>query len=131
MAAGRYDKPRNREGPFRGTWQEKGSLNIALDRTQPMPIREAKDDVSSHNCHDMAGNGEEWTNSVDQKPNLLSDLNESTDPNTSIVQRGRSYKKRDHPFLFKSLEEGDVAPAPGLGQTDSTTSFRVVLNPNE
>ena len=79
----------------------------------------------------MAGNGDEWTNNVDFKPDLLSDLDETAPADTPIVQRGRSYKRKDHPFLFKTLKESDAIPSPHLNETDPATSFRVVLNPNE
>jgi serine/threonine protein kinase/formylglycine-generating enzyme required for sulfatase activity len=130
-AAGRYDRPRNHEGPFRGEWKGIGSVKIALNRTQPMNIGEAEDDVSPHGCRDMAGNGEEWTNSLDQRPELLSSLDENADPMISVIQRSRSYDDKDRPFLFSSLEKKtDVVPADFLGQTDKKTSFRVALNPD-
>jgi serine/threonine protein kinase len=64
-AAGMYD-PGDREGPYRGRWDQQPRPVIAVnwknvEPPRPMKVGEAIDDVSPFGCRDMAGNGLEWT----------------------------------------------------------------------
>jgi formylglycine-generating enzyme required for sulfatase activity len=99
-AAGLYDSE-GREGPFAGKWDEGRKPQVAVGRTAAAKVGEAGDDVSVFGCRDMAGNGREWTGSVEPGHRRVP----LTDPPPgSLVQlRGRSFEANG-PLLFGDMK---------------------------
>jgi serine/threonine protein kinase len=119
-AFGRFDR-KGRTGPFPGNWTDSTRLDIAVHRKEPRPVGEAKDDVSFAGCHDMAGNGLEWTSTLRDRTRRL----EAGDlPSGAYVEvRGRPWTA-EAPLLFDDLEAPDVKAS---NETDAYMGFRVVL----
>lgn len=115
-AGGRFN---GAEGPFRKDWKP-GEIAVGKG-AGPMPAGTAPADVSVFGCHDMAGNGKEWTrdlnleNATVPPPELQRDL--------QVLLRGKSYA-RDEPYQFK--DRRDVLR---YDAADPQTGFRVVLGP--
>src|SRR5581483_11418678 len=65
LKASGYLEPADKrgEGPYHSSSDPGNKPSLAIDREGkgPLPVGEAKDDVNIFGCHDMAGNGYEWT----------------------------------------------------------------------
>jgi formylglycine-generating enzyme required for sulfatase activity len=126
-AAGRFDATPDRLGPFIGSLADVTSDTVAVDRLKegPLPVGQASADISPFGCHDMSGNGMEWTRDIYGQPGLTIPLTHFTNK-TSVILRGRSYVDHDEPLLYKLLEDERYEteqydlPQPDIG-------FRVVL----
>jgi formylglycine-generating enzyme required for sulfatase activity len=120
-AGGRFN---GQDGPFRKGWQ---AGQIAVDRKVegPVAVGTAPADISFFGCRDMAGNGKEWTRTLNLENETTVPASEPQ-PDLLVVQRGHSYGQPG-PFLFKEVK--------GRGETgrydraDPQTGFRVVLEP--
>ncbi len=112
LAAGRWDKS-DRQGPFLPDWKqgEKDTIAVGREFAGPMPVGAAVKDRSLHGCHDMAGNGLEWTRTY---LHGLIDRGEYTGPESippaakevRFVLRSRSYTDA-RPLQFRDLEGGE------------------------
>jgi serine/threonine protein kinase len=110
-AAGRFERPRRGEGPFREKWSPERKDIAVLGK--PVRVGTAEGDVSEpYLCRDMAGNGYEWTRS------LLSGI---------VDGRGHSYKEGS-PLTYKDIDES-IAPALRDTEPSPEVSFRVVIEP--
>jgi hypothetical protein len=118
-AFGRFDR-KGRPGPFPGNWTDPKTLNIAVGGKGPRPVGDARDDVSFAGCHDMAGNGLEWTSSTANGSRL-----EAVEPGRQarILLRGRPWT-HPSPLLFDDLQERQTM---GTDEADGLVGFRVVL----
>jgi hypothetical protein len=130
-AAGRYEKEPG-EGPYQGTWKDK-QLKIAAgnkNQTAPWEKRQGKDDISSKGCHDMAGNGLEWTDILEFDKGFVSQLKGDEEP-ALVALRGRPYNF-DDPLMFKDLQ-GDAGAVKSreFDKRDVDIGFRVALNPSD
>jgi serine/threonine protein kinase len=131
-AAGRKE-PNPREGPFEGAWAEQAKGRIAINRTKeegPMHCGQAAQDKSPLGCHDMSGNGWEWTRDLALGRGTVEKLL-GKDPDTSLFVhlRGQSWAAKK-PLLFKDLKknEDDETEETRLWQTTANTiGFRVVI----
>jgi formylglycine-generating enzyme required for sulfatase activity len=108
-------------GPFRGTWGGMNPADIAVGKGKPLPVGQAKADVSIYGCRDMAGNGTEWTCTP-----LFRD-----DP--ILTLRGWSFTNSG-PLLFKYLKPERGDPVQNFGsslpeEADTKLGFRVVIEP--
>src|SRR5262249_47896397 len=131
-AAGRWVK--GQEGPYQGMWNElrKGKRKIALrmederlkEEMGPMKVGEAEADVSPFGCHDMSGNGLEWTRTTTDG-NLRVDRLE---PLTSVKQRGRPYTFST-PLQFADLDKRFAPLGFALDDPGEEVGFRVVIEP--
>jgi serine/threonine protein kinase len=135
-AAGYYCKERAK-GPFivpeerreteEGCNWELGE--IAIKCKEPMPVGEARCDRSPYGCHDMAGNGFEWTRTVIGEPPREVPL-EAPNSFDQVYLRGARYVSR-LPFLFREVETKQTDIEPYL-QPDVSVfpfiGFRVVLD---
>jgi formylglycine-generating enzyme required for sulfatase activity len=138
-AAGLYDND-GREGPYEGTWKDIDDpakrLKIGIKIDAPWKKREGIHDKSSRGCFDMAGNGDEWTNTEDSKGLLFSEIKGDELEDVHLTLRGRSYKKSP-PLTFEGLRKGKGQGGEGMvGATEYNKSwpdisFRVALNPND
>jgi hypothetical protein len=133
-AAGRYH-PLRGEGPYKGEWKSKGTLRVAVDREQPLPVGESADDENLYGCRDMAGNGLEWTRNV-RTPGgeRLVPLSKVGGPlDAAVYLRGWRFTQ-ERPLTFEDLEEdlkvNPNLPAWSYQRTDPEISFRVVLEPS-
>jgi formylglycine-generating enzyme required for sulfatase activity len=102
-------------------WDE-GETEIAINRKNlgPMLVGEATHDVSAYGCHDLAGNGLEWTRTLGEK--LGPAVHEKRQQ--SFFLRGARYDYFE-PWLFDAMDRnrmqaGELESAPHYG-------FRVVL----
>jgi hypothetical protein len=108
-------------GPFQGRWPSKDPLDIAVGRLKrPRPVGEATADVSQFGCHDMAGNGQEWTRApATHRANSVVVLGCGFDaPKPVLFKDFRPSEKEAHASAVQSIEEG----ADDIG-------FRVVIRP--
>jgi serine/threonine protein kinase len=101
-----------------GPWEPD---DIAINRGEkgPMPVGTAAKDMSRFKCHDMAGNGKEWTCTLTQVGGTVPAASPSNP--LFVVLRGHSYNAPD-PFLFTEPRDSVpyLDPNPFIG-------FRVVL----
>src|SRR5262249_37421786 len=105
-AAGRFEKPRPWEGPYKGNWKE-GRKDIGIGRPLqgPIPLAEATGDVSeAYGCKNMAANGYEWTST----PSMAGDRN-------VLILRSRSYT-HELPLSYEIIEKGDYIPTRNVGE---------------
>jgi formylglycine-generating enzyme required for sulfatase activity len=135
-ATGRYHPSRrDREGPYKGKWDGKKSLKIAVgELSNPLPngSPETEDDVSVYGCRDMAGNGSEWTRTM-----LIAKKEVSLDKDfgmNPVILRGWSFREHK-PLSFSQLDREDdqsrVVPSARYTMTSyEDPGFRVVLEPN-
>jgi hypothetical protein len=132
-AAGRYHPSRG-EGPYKGKWDEKNKLRIAVgELSKPFPNGSAvtEDDESVYGCRDMAGNGSEWTRTMlIGKMEVPLDMDFGT---SSVMLRGWSFGEYE-PLSFKRLDQDENQPPFGRSGKYMTPSedrgFRMVLEPN-
>jgi serine/threonine protein kinase len=134
-AAGLYEKrkPPWTEGPYKGVWAP-DKLKIAVgpvDR-KPMRVGEAQDDEGPFGCHDMGGNGLEWTRS------LADDIDEGEvpppssarmDADRSVFLRGRPFNYEKGPVTYKELEQNAVLGTCQLKKGSRTLGLRVIIEP--
>ncbi len=135
-AAGRGQP--GRQGPFAGTWDALKNLpqpGIAVGRARegPQSLDEATVDISPFGCRHMAGNGKEWTNSLDVPRGLTlvevaRSLRAGELPAREcfVALRGRSYANR-RPALFDS-DDYDNQSADAF-EAHPEIGFRVLLTP--
>jgi serine/threonine protein kinase/formylglycine-generating enzyme required for sulfatase activity len=124
-AAGLHDRG-DRPGPF----HPKAKPRVAVDRETPLKVGEAEDDESVFGCHDMAGNGQEWTSTLNR--GRRGPLEHPTS-NDWVSLRGHSFQAPG-PLLFEEM----AVKGPGqavfatLRYTDTRpdVGFRVVLEPD-
>ena len=93
-------------GAIPGIMECAGTRRIAVGRKGqgPMAVGAAKDDVSVFGCHDMAGNGEEWT--CTSKDAAITLPLKTRDESVGVLLRGQSYAA-DKPLSFSDLENPD------------------------
>ncbi len=129
-AAGRFEKKRGK-GPYLEPYQKN---EIAVDRPTegPMPVGKAIKDRSPFHCHDMAGNGLEWTGKavgdVGDDPRKRSQAADLTGSRIVWI-RGQRYSD-DGPLQYDQIVDD-----PALGRAlpaeperpNGTIGFRVVL----
>jgi hypothetical protein len=124
-AASQWDKASGRldgaKAPFRDPDAPLAQGDVAVHRPAegPMPVGTAPRDVSPYGCRDMAGNGKEWTRSMEDGGNLVP----VPDPTEImlVITRGREYF-RPTPLFFidRMAPEPYLDAKPGVG-------FRVAL----
>jgi serine/threonine protein kinase len=130
-AAGRFEKNRG-EGPYQEPWDKNDAKQIAVSRggSGPLPCGAATHDVSVYGCHDMAGNGRDWTRNVYGGGRFVPlPLPGQTD---RVLVRGHTYRASYPPLEFKHLddEEQQDNPATGFYLTpEGDIGFRVVIEP--
>ena len=116
-------------GPFAGS--ASGEPRVAVGRRDvgPMAVGEAADDVNHFGCRDMAGNGLEWTRTIDDNPSEA--LANREIPNLVeddlIVLRGRSYASA-RPLLYEDLRS--LSETQKHHEPSPEISFRVVVVPD-
>jgi hypothetical protein len=134
-AAGHFE-PNHAEGPFKGPWsseEDKNKDQIAIDRGDegPLEIGKASKDISLLGCHDMSGNGREWTRDLI----VIGSGNEREIPldrpadnyKDRVILRGRNYVE-DKPLLFTDPTMGTERPDTlGYNETRFDVGFRVVI----
>jgi hypothetical protein len=154
-AAGRYERDHGR-GPFRepvyrfvalldnapwagfpanlpwGYYPEHpwGVNELAVQRTEPLPVGTATHDLSLFGCRDMAGNGLEWTRAVISQGAPARRFVPLPNPaaSDSVILRGYGYKEPG-PLLFEYLDKLHLV---GIGEYKDPApdySFRVVIEP--
>jgi formylglycine-generating enzyme required for sulfatase activity len=126
-AAGLHDRA-DREGPFRGRWEDTPKPQVAVDRQRPCRVGSAADDVSVFGCRDMAGNGREWTNAVvpgERRVPLATPR-----AGEAVRLRGRDFRA-DRPLFFRDWDEPGQPSfrACPYEVTLPDLSFRVVIQP--
>jgi serine/threonine protein kinase len=126
-AAGRYDANRG-EGPF-----EPGELapgDIAINLKLPVKRGSAPKDRSPLGCHDMAGNGLEWTGvkfdagEDGQRTVGLDKLFADEE----ILLRGQRFTAT-RPLLYKDLEKSGGVGSQRVDTSQPGIGFRVVIEP--
>jgi formylglycine-generating enzyme required for sulfatase activity len=131
-AAGAYEDNRG-EGPYVGSWAAAAKPDIAVGREAPKEVGTARDDHSPFGCRDMAGNGLEWTRTVNHfllKENRTVPVADPG-PDDQVALRGRDFSD-DEPFRYEHLitrgrtGKGDYIP-PLVNPTKA--GFRVVIEP--
>jgi serine/threonine protein kinase len=136
-AAGRYHPARGREpyweGPYKGRWKGKGSLQIAVGSSTPYPVGSSKTetDGSVYGCRDMAGNGEEWTRRMRSGEDAPLDKVE-VGFDEDLCLRGWDFKN-EKPLRFDKLDEEErqkLTRYKPYKDTADNLGFRVVLEPN-
>lgn len=125
-AAGLYWQPAG-EGPFRGEWTKNKNLDLALNRKSPLPIGEAKDDISSYGIRDMAANGIEWTRTISLNDAGLEVPLPNEKVNDPVEVRGVSFRFPD-PFLFSDIKNGLLGTL-DYDKVRDDVGFRVVIEP--
>jgi formylglycine-generating enzyme required for sulfatase activity len=131
-AAGRFEAKRG-EGPYQGLWNKSNADQIAVSRgaNGPMPCGAAKADISPFGCHDMAGNGREWTRNLDSVGKTVPQSN--PDPTTDyVLVRGHTYRGNWGPLTFRELDEAQQGGRQDSGfyvSPESDIGFRVVIEP--
>jgi formylglycine-generating enzyme required for sulfatase activity len=108
-AAGRFDAKEDDEGPFIKDWKDTpGAEDIAVGRAElgPLPVGAAKKDRSRLGCHDMAGNGFEWTRTfvTGGAPGEFIGDSVRVPTDARVLLRGRDYA-HPNPLFFKELLE--------------------------
>ena len=124
-AAGAFEAD-GRTGPFQGSWSPADKTGVAVGRGPgegPLPIGTAAQDISPFGCHDMAGNGAEWTRNT-ETPGKLIPL--AAGDTANVILRSRTYRATT-PFLFKDLNSPGEGEAADYLEASDETGFRVVL----
>jgi hypothetical protein len=122
-AAGSYEANRG-EGPFLDPWDRNDKSQIAVNRglEGPLHVGEAKNDLSTFGCRDMAGNGQEWTRDMGGEAigrRVRPDYNPKN--YDMVLLRGKKYVD-PQPYRFNDADVGEdfQMKSPFIG-------FRVVL----
>jgi serine/threonine protein kinase len=125
-AAGLRD-PGGRSGPFVGSGGAGNTTGIAVGRggedQGPLPVGSSPRDVSPFGCHDMAGNGQEWTRNSMTHGRLMPLDRWAPD---GIILRGQSYRAQA-PLLFDDLKSPDRGDSALIGDATDDIGFRVVI----
>jgi formylglycine-generating enzyme required for sulfatase activity len=102
-------------------WDE-GEWEIAINRREygPLPVGDAFNDISPFGCHDMAGNGLEWT----RTPSARLGSNGPTEDDAFFL-RGSRYSATQ-PWLFSEMEQYGKQQWKYLG-SNPQYGFRVVI----
>jgi serine/threonine protein kinase len=101
-AAGLHDRG-DREGPFRGRWEDSPRPEVAVRRQQrPRRVGSSADDVSVFGCRDMAGNGREWTNAVVPGERRVPQAHPGSAD--AVRLRGRDFRA-ERPLFFRDWDE--------------------------
>jgi hypothetical protein len=125
---GPYRLPDDRTDSSTGpSWRP---LEIAINREKegPMLVGQAKCDESVYACHDMAGNGREWTRNVAGPESRMVPL-EKPDPEDKIILRGSRYSEQV-PWLFRNVTDDryrTMWPYIGKDNVNPELGFRVVI----
>jgi serine/threonine protein kinase len=125
------DHKADQEGPYKGRWSGKGSLQIAVGGLNgPKPLGLMTDDVGPYGCRNTAGNGYEWTKTASRALKAVS-VQELV--KGDLVQlRGWSYKLPE-PLSYEILAGNNkFKPNPAWeygSRLKPDVSFRVVLQP--
>jgi formylglycine-generating enzyme required for sulfatase activity len=130
-AAGRYEKKAG-AGPYQEPWDKADPSQIAVGRggRGPLPCGAATHDISLFGCHDMAGNGRDWTRNVDggDRPVPLA----MPGPTDRVLVRGHTFRASYPPLQFKHLDEEEQQDNPATGfylSPEGDIGFRVVIEP--
>ena len=130
-AAGKWEQgSAGREGPYEGRWEQLEPGSIAVDRYQtgPLPIGSASADRSPFGCHDMAGNGVEWTRDL-LFGGMVPQSKEKRDNSKRVIIRGRGYDE-DEPFRYADMSGSpDDQNSEEYGRRGHNLGFRVVIEP--
>lgn len=120
-AAGRFESKRG-EGPFRP-----GAGRIAVGRAQegPAEVGASPGDVSPFGCHDMAGNGREFTRSSTDASIVLP--LKKRDEVVTVILRGRNYAQ-PNPLTYAEMEDPNAGEAQLYFEADPFTGFRVIFD---
>lgn len=121
IAAGLYRPDRVGDGPYLG---EPEGDEVAIGRGTPLPVGTAAKDVSLFSVRGMAGNGHEFTRTMNG--NLAEVPQPDPDAMTAFIRRGQSYEA-DSPVQFSDLENRDAASPWVYTDSSSPTAIRVVL----
>ncbi len=126
-AAGFYDRPAQGDQPFfRGPFRGQGLPGEVAVGELPVPraVGTSSGDVSVFGCHDMAGNGREWTRTLagSGSTQTVPQLREE-DP---VLIRGQSFNARG-PLLFDKVNPFTGGPG---SQPVHDVGFRVVIEPS-
>jgi hypothetical protein len=138
-ASGLYEQPQPNRGPYTGTWSQEKPLAIALDRPTPQPVGTMADDVAQpFGIRDMAGNGFEWTRSVQgaaavNQGSLLPDTPPRGIDPESLSLRGWSFEFKQ-PLTYDVFEIDEpsqslTVPARPWNATDADIGFRLAFVP--
>jgi serine/threonine protein kinase len=129
-AGGRFDE---QDWPYIGKSEDlTPGKDIALkdedakpEDVKPLPVGTAARDVSIFGCHDMAGNGREWTRTISpqEKRDRLVDFRK-LDPKQEVYLRGQSYRALV-PFQFPQHADTDSYYC---GGARDDIGFRVVID---
>jgi hypothetical protein len=131
-AAGRLDA-KSGQGPFKEPWNKGDTMQIAVGRGAqgPLPCGAATADISVFSCHDMAGNGREWTRNLDSGSRKVPVANPDAAADFVLV-RGHTFRGMWGPLTFKELEAAEQAGRQDTGfyvSPESDIGFRVVIEP--
>jgi len=130
-AAGRFETMPG-EGPYKASWDKKDPKQIAVSRGAkgPMKCGEATHDVSVFLCHDMAGNGREWTRNLDSGGLTVPQINPA--PDARVLLRGHTFRGNYPPLTFEELKNAEQSDQQDTGfyrESSSDVGFRVVIEP--
>jgi formylglycine-generating enzyme required for sulfatase activity len=132
-AAGRYEDAKG-EGPFRGLLADIKGDDVGLNRSMPIPVGKALKDRTFLGCHDMAGNGLEWTRNYkvitepDQKE--IGGTGSKVPLQARVLLRGRDFHEPE-PLLWDDLLSPESIPFYAAERKDpgylARVGFRVVI----
>ena len=130
-AAGRYEKNRGK-GPYREPWDKADAKQIAVSRggNGPLPCGTATHDISVLGCHDMAGNGRDWTRTIYGGGRTVPLT--MPGPTDRVLVRGHTYRASYGPLQFKHLDNEEQQDNPATGfylSPEGDIGFRVVIEP--
>jgi hypothetical protein len=106
---------------------------IAVNRVVqgPKEVGTATNDISRYGCHDMAGNGREFTRTLQLEDGREVPIPDPPDA-CLVLLRGKSYAL-PKPLVFSDLEsdfQKESQPYKGDGSASPVTGFRVVIELN-
>jgi formylglycine-generating enzyme required for sulfatase activity len=112
-----------RPGPFEGKWDpQKPGIAVNRRGLGPLPVGQAAQDRSPFHCHDMSGNGWEWTRDVIGNQSVP--LAKPSDFDV-VYLRATNYFN-DKPFDFERLHEQE---SEAYLKPEGYVGFRVVIEP--